>query len=110
MPGLANTVLQAKTTGWAIKRLSGLSTKRPAPLFATEGFRRSAAARRANETVSPTVVLWPDTFSDVYEPGASRPPCRFSRRRASVWQSRGPGVAADARYMTWECSISPGGR
>ncbi len=69
MPGLANAVLQAKTTGWAVKRLGGLSTARPAPLFAAEGFRRSAGARRANETVSPTVVLWPDTFSDVYEPG-----------------------------------------
>lgn len=68
VPGLANAVLQARTLGWIVKRLFGLSTNRPAPLFATEGFRRSPAARRANDVTSPTVVLWPDTFSDVYQP------------------------------------------
>jgi FAD/FMN-containing dehydrogenase/Fe-S oxidoreductase len=69
LPGAANAVLQGRTLGRVVKRLGGLSTKRPAPRFATVGFRRSAVARRAAEVASPTVVLWPDTFSDVYEPG-----------------------------------------
>ena len=97
MPGLANAVLQAKTTGWAVKRLGGLSTTRPAPLFATEGFRRSAGARRANETVSPTVVLWPDTFSDVYEPG------RISATLA-VLEAAGERVAVP---RAWGCCGRP---
>jgi FAD/FMN-containing dehydrogenase/Fe-S oxidoreductase len=69
LPGVANIVLQSGTLGRAVKRLSGLSTMRPTPLFAKVGFRRSEAARRAKKVTSPTVVLWPDTFSDVYEPG-----------------------------------------
>jgi FAD/FMN-containing dehydrogenase/Fe-S oxidoreductase len=67
-PGLANAVLQSGAIGRVVKRVSGISTLRPAPLFAKQSFRRSRAARRGAHVVSPTVVLWPDTFSDAYEP------------------------------------------
>ena len=68
-PRLANWLLHAKGVGTSIKRLAGVSTRRSAPLFAQKRFRGSEVARRAGREASPTVVLWPDTFSSVYEPG-----------------------------------------
>jgi FAD/FMN-containing dehydrogenase/Fe-S oxidoreductase len=68
IPRVANSVLQNRVTGAAVKRLAGITTRRNAPLFASKTLRRSAAGRRLIEVAAPTVVLWPDTFTDQYLP------------------------------------------
>jgi FAD/FMN-containing dehydrogenase/Fe-S oxidoreductase len=69
VPRFANVLLQSRVPGTVLKRLAGVSTKRSAPIFAKESFRQSEAARRRQHVTAPTVVLWPDTFSNAYEPG-----------------------------------------
>ena len=68
VPGLANAVLQGERTGpWAM-RVAGLSPRRRAPHFARRSFRRSSTAPGLLAQSAPTVVLWPDTFSDLFSP------------------------------------------
>jgi Fe-S oxidoreductase len=51
-----------------LKSLAGISTERPAPPFANPNFRRSELARQLGAQTNPTVVLWPDTFTDLFWP------------------------------------------
>ncbi len=68
LPRLANAVLQGEFSApWAM-RVAGLSPRRRAPLFAKRSFRRDATARGLRRESAPTVVLWPDTFSDLFSP------------------------------------------
>jgi len=60
MPGLANAVAALPP----VRRVAGVTTRRPAPAFARLAFRR-----RARGAAGPaTVVVWPDTFSDTFRP------------------------------------------
>ena len=74
VPRIANLALADHAVGAAAKRLAGITTARAAPRYALTPFRRSAAARRSGvasddgEPLDATIVLWPDTFSDVYRP------------------------------------------
>jgi len=68
VPALANALLGDHAAGTAAKRLAGVTTTRSAPRYARTSFRRSAAARGARGVTGATVVLWPDTFSDLYRP------------------------------------------
>lgn len=97
VPRVANAILQSGTLGPVVKRLGGLSTARPAPAFAKVGFRRSAVARRAHDVASPTVVLWPDTFSDVYQPSRAA-------ATVAVLEAAGERVAVPRR---WGCCGRP---
>ena len=70
---MANGALGAPLVGRALKRMAGIATNRPAPRFsAAGGLRRSirgdlplAVDRDPRDT---TVVIWPDTFTDVFRP------------------------------------------
>jgi FAD/FMN-containing dehydrogenase/Fe-S oxidoreductase len=64
-PTLANASLRLPVLGSVLKRTAGVTTRRPAPEFARRSFRRS---QTDISPASPTVVLWPDTFTDVYRP------------------------------------------
>ena len=64
MPGLANAGTGPGRLGVAARRLLGITTRRPAPEIAARTLRRSAGPAPA----APTVVLWPDTFTDAYRP------------------------------------------
>nr|MDA8291431.1 FAD-binding and (Fe-S)-binding domain-containing protein [Actinomycetota bacterium] len=68
VPALANTALGEHAVGAAAKRLAGITTRRAAPRYASPTFRRSPEARGARDATGATVVLWPDTFSDLYRP------------------------------------------
>ena len=65
---LVNALLTSRPSAWILKSLAGLSVRRPAPAFATPNFRRGATARRLREQADPTVVLWADTFTDLFWP------------------------------------------
>ena len=67
-PRLVNAVMTNRVLAALVKRPVGITTKRAAPAFALRTFRRSATARRLEVEREPTVVLWPDTFSDQYVP------------------------------------------
>jgi FAD/FMN-containing dehydrogenase/Fe-S oxidoreductase len=68
MPRWANAALQGRPTRRLVMAAAGLSTARPAPRFARRSFRRGATAHRLNTAAAPSVVLWPDTFSDLFSP------------------------------------------
>lgn len=65
---LANGLLASPRGAWLLKSMAGISTERPAPPFATPTFRRSDVVRRLSAEKDPTVVLWADTFTDLFWP------------------------------------------
>jgi FAD/FMN-containing dehydrogenase/Fe-S oxidoreductase len=65
---LPNAVLGGPGVGWAVRRLAGITTARPAPLFARCPFRRGAVASAHRDDLAATVVVWPDTFTDTFRP------------------------------------------
>jgi FAD/FMN-containing dehydrogenase/Fe-S oxidoreductase len=67
-PRLSNLVLQGRITRRAVMSAAGLSRDRAAPRFARRPFRRGALAGRLRDEQSPTVVLWADTFTDLFSP------------------------------------------
>jgi FAD/FMN-containing dehydrogenase/Fe-S oxidoreductase len=76
-PRLANALVGEHAVGRALRRAAGITTDRPAPRLAPRSFRR-LERRRASpgaDVATATVVLFPDTFSDLYKPsraGATR--------------------------------------
>jgi FAD/FMN-containing dehydrogenase/Fe-S oxidoreductase len=70
---LANATLRAPVLGPALKRVAGITTSRPAPLFAPGGGFRSSSKRdlpqvRDRAPGETSVVIWPDTFTDAFSP------------------------------------------
>jgi len=70
---LANASLRAPGLGPALKRVAGITTRRPAPLFAPGGGFRSSSKRdlpqvRDRAPGETSVVVWPDTFTDAFSP------------------------------------------
>ena len=68
-PGLANTATNAPLIGRAIKATGGVAAGRDAPPLAGRSFRDWFAGRRtpAGGQGRP-VLLWPDTFTNYFEP------------------------------------------
>lgn len=69
MPRLASGMLNMPGVGKLLRRAAGLTTSRPAPEFARTPFRRSPAARQLQAPDTATVVLWPDSFTNAFDPG-----------------------------------------
>ncbi|QNS02761.1 FAD-binding and (Fe-S)-binding domain-containing protein [Streptomyces xanthii] len=70
-PPLVNAALHAPGLARAGKRLAGVDTARPAPVFARRTFTQAWRERGgpAPDPADPrTVVLWPDTFTDSFHP------------------------------------------
>jgi Fe-S oxidoreductase len=65
-PKLVNAVLHTSGPSVLLRRLAGVTTRRPAPVIADSTLRRSLSGVEVAD--SPTVVLWPDTFTDAYRP------------------------------------------
>jgi Fe-S oxidoreductase len=68
-----NATLRAPLLGPALKRVAGITRRRPAPLFAPGGgFRRSSKRDlpqvRDRAPGESSVVIWPDTFTDAFSP------------------------------------------
>jgi FAD/FMN-containing dehydrogenase/Fe-S oxidoreductase len=86
IPRLANLVLGMRGVSPLVRKAAGVTTSRPAPKFSRKSLRRTARAdqrqsarglarwrtiagrRPTPEVPNPTVVLWPDTFTDVFDP------------------------------------------
>ncbi|HTU87353.1 MAG TPA: FAD-linked oxidase C-terminal domain-containing protein [Solirubrobacteraceae bacterium] len=75
-PRLANAISHAPGLSGAGKRMLGIAEEREAPRFARRTFRDWFASRpAAGAAASPgsqRVVLWPDTFTDLFEPDAGK--------------------------------------
>ncbi|MDM7489250.1 FAD-binding and (Fe-S)-binding domain-containing protein [Rhodococcus sp. CSLK01-03] len=73
-PGLVNTLTHAPGLSSALKAAGGIDRRRPVPRFARQRFRdeftRRTPAQRGGERG--TVVLWPDTFTDNFDPQIAR--------------------------------------
>jgi FAD/FMN-containing dehydrogenase/Fe-S oxidoreductase len=65
-PGLANALLQSRPAA-ALLRLGGLAPERRLPRFASSTFR-SRFARRPRRADGREVILWPDTFTQFFQP------------------------------------------
>ncbi|MBV8692268.1 MAG: FAD-binding oxidoreductase [Actinobacteria bacterium] len=71
-PALANAATHWPGVSALAKRAAGLAPERDIPRFARTTFRARFAARRAKTGVAPgdrsRVLLWPDTFTNHFEP------------------------------------------
>ena len=76
VPGLANAVLQNSASAPLAMRAAGLTPRRRAPRFARRTLRASAEGARLRDVSAPSVVLWPDTFSDLFSPERVRASAR----------------------------------
>jgi Fe-S oxidoreductase len=65
VPRLANAVLRSPRTSSVLKRLGGIAPERSLPSVAREPFTRWLAR---NPGTGRPVVLWPDTFTNFFEP------------------------------------------
>jgi FAD/FMN-containing dehydrogenase/Fe-S oxidoreductase len=68
VPRLANALVGDHAVGRAARRMAGITTTRPAPRLATSPFLRSQSVRRAKMPPQPTVVVFPDCFSNSFRP------------------------------------------
>ncbi|ABW14933.1 D-lactate dehydrogenase (cytochrome) [Parafrankia sp. EAN1pec] len=78
VPRVVNAALRTGAIRRPLFRLGGLDARRAAPEFAAEPFHRwwrrtsrNAPAATGDRT-DPPVLLWVDTFTDVFAPGAAR--------------------------------------
>jgi FAD/FMN-containing dehydrogenase/Fe-S oxidoreductase len=93
LPGTANAALTAPGIGPLLRRAAGVTTRRPVPRFAATSLRRTPGRTVAD----PTVVLWPDTFTDAFRPEAGL-------AWKSVLESAGERVAVPTE---WGCCARP---
>jgi FAD/FMN-containing dehydrogenase/Fe-S oxidoreductase len=69
-PSLANLFANGPAAGWSRWMLS-FHRDRAMPVFAHETFRTWLARHRASDQTAPEVVLFPDTFSNFFEPSVA---------------------------------------
>ncbi|MGH8729168.1 MAG: FAD-binding and (Fe-S)-binding domain-containing protein, partial [Burkholderiales bacterium] len=67
-PWLFNAVTQSPGVRDALKLLGGIAQRRQLPRFANESFMHWFAKRAPRNQGKPKVVLWPDTFSNYFQP------------------------------------------
>jgi FAD/FMN-containing dehydrogenase/Fe-S oxidoreductase len=71
-PRLVNGLMHAPLVGCAAKRAAGIAPERDVPRFAAEPFRAWFARRGERNVGGPRVLLWPDTFTNHFEPAIAR--------------------------------------
>ncbi len=69
MPSVANFVSQAPVLGTIAKWAAGVAPQRKMPAFATETFKDWFRRRGPRGEGKPQVILWPDTFTNHFNPG-----------------------------------------
>ncbi len=65
---LVNVLITNPVSGALLKLLGGVSQRRGIPQFANRTFRHGAKMQELRRAVTPTVIFWPDTFTDLYLP------------------------------------------
>jgi FAD/FMN-containing dehydrogenase/Fe-S oxidoreductase len=100
-PRLANALLHAPGLAGLGKRLAGIAPERDAPAFARETFQdwwRRQGRPEPQPGDSDAVVLWPDTFTNAFDP-------HIARAAVQVLESAGFRVAVPAEPvccgLTW---------
>ena len=97
-PRLANIALTTPWISTLLRRAGGVTTRRPVPRFADRSARQAARTRRdAVQLDAPTVVLWPDTFTDAYRP-------ELAQSWKAVLEAAGESVAVPTE---WACCARP---
>jgi FAD/FMN-containing dehydrogenase/Fe-S oxidoreductase len=73
-PGLVNLATRTPGLEQALKWAAGVTQHRPVPAFAEQTFRAWFARRpaRPSGTGGRELLLWPDTFTNFFDPGAGR--------------------------------------
>jgi Fe-S oxidoreductase len=89
-PGLANGLTQSPALSALLKRVAGIHPGRRLPPFARRTFRDRFAARA--RTASPTVLLWPDTFTNFFQP-------EIAEAAVTVLEAAGHRVAIPRRVL-----------
>ncbi len=79
-PAVANRIARS-AAGRASWEAAGLAPQRAAPAFAPRPFRASWAARTGGPVADPTVVLFVDTFTDVFAPRVAAAAVRVLERQ-----------------------------
>lgn len=87
LPGIANRMMQGPFSG-ILKRLGGIHPDRQIPVFADRTFRDGFAPRAG----APTVLLWPDTFTNFFQP-------EIAQAAVRVLEAAGHGVAIPRRVL-----------
>ena len=67
-PGLTNLLAGSEPMASITKRMVGITTKRETPRFARQTFTAWFAAQRPHTGARGRVLLWPDTFTNHFEP------------------------------------------
>jgi len=97
-PRLANAALTAPLLSPLLRRAGSVTTRRPAPRFADRSARQTVRALPATPRLdAPTVVLWPDTFTDAYRPD-------LALAWKAVLEAAGESVAVPTE---WACCARP---
>ena len=100
MPGAVNAVTHAKGLATAVKVAGGIDRHRDLPCFADQRFTRWFRSRPPHTRAAPngTVVLWPDTFTNNFEPS-------IAKDAVTVLESAGFDVEVPTRAvccgLTW---------
>ena len=71
-PHLANSVLRFEPLASIGKRWAGITTQRELPSFAPETFTVWVRHRKASPKGGRKVLLWPDTFTNHFEPAVAK--------------------------------------
>jgi Fe-S oxidoreductase len=71
-PRLANFLTQSRGLSALTRAVAGIAPERSVPAFAPETFRRWFSRRGTVNPAAPPVLLFPDTFSNFFHPGAAR--------------------------------------
>ncbi|GAA1801158.1 FAD-binding and (Fe-S)-binding domain-containing protein [Luedemannella flava] len=88
-PRLVNALTQAPGLAWLAKKAAGVDARRDVPLFAPQSFQRWFAHRTAEGTGQRgDVVLWPDTFTNRFDPAIARAAVEVVE--AAGWRVRVP--------------------
>jgi FAD/FMN-containing dehydrogenase/Fe-S oxidoreductase len=71
-PRLVNALTHAPGSASMVKALGGVARERSVPRFATQPFTSWFAGHPARNPDGPPVLLWPDTFTNYFEPQLGR--------------------------------------
>jgi FAD/FMN-containing dehydrogenase/Fe-S oxidoreductase len=68
VPRLANLLMQSRALGALARRIAGIAPERKLPAFAPRTFRAWFAERAPRNEGASSVLLWPDTFTNHFQP------------------------------------------
>ncbi|MFE6188045.1 FAD-binding and (Fe-S)-binding domain-containing protein [Streptomyces sp. NPDC056465] len=94
-----NALARTRLPAALAKRLAGIEPRRTLPVLARRTFRAWAGSRRAPEA-GPSVVLWPDTFTDHLSPEVGRAAVRVLEAAGRTPMLPGPGVCCGLTYVS----------